>query len=191
MQRKISLIVGKTGSGKTIIAKTLILDYKRVIVMDSLLEYSGGTIFYSLSDLLTYIIYNEINNKSEFTFICRFTNDLDFEYLFKLVYELGNILLVVEEAEIYISPYKKQSSFLTLVRYGRHQSISIIGIARRTSELSLDFRSQTDTIYSLKQTNFNDLQNMERLGFIGLEKLKAYKYPEKILENIHYVKIDY
>jgi len=86
---------------------------------------------------------------------------------------------VVEEAEIYISPYTKSSSFLRLVRYGRHRNIKIIGVARRTSELSLDFRAQVNKIYSFKQTQPRDLQLMQELGFENLDKLSEHEYAEQ------------
>ena len=175
-KRKIELIFGKTGTGKTTLAKKIIENYNRVIIIDALQEYKKGLIFYSFQDLADYFTEK---NPSKFNFICRFENDLDMEYLFLFIFEIGNLLLVVEEAEIYIAPQVKQSSFLRLVRYGRHRGISILGIARRSTELSTSFRSQTDKIYSFKQTDPLDLKKMELLGFYNLAQLPQFKYITK------------
>ncbi len=146
-------------------------------------EYSEGIIFDSILNVIEYIEKNNLykNLDIPFTFICRFTNDWEFEILFKLVWNLENVLLVVEECEIYVSPYSKSSSFLKLVRYGRHRKISIIGIARRTSELSLDLRSQGTRIISFKQTESSDLSKMDLINLKDLDKLPLHEFKEVIL----------
>jgi len=138
-------------------------------------EYEG-TIVENFEDCCDYFL----NVKpSSFRIVARFTDDLDIEYLFKLCFVVGNLVLVVEEAEIYISPFAKSTSFLRLVRYGRHRNIRIIGVARRVSELSVDFRAQVNTIISFKQTEPRDLAIMQELGFTGLENLNNYQFIEK------------
>ena len=189
MKREINLIFGKTGTGKSTFAKRYIENYNRVVIIDAMEEYEG-IIFYRMSDLFDYIEFNDlIDNDKPFRLVCRFSEDIEIEYLFETLFVVGNLLLVVEEAEIYISPYAKSGAFLKLVRYGRHKKISILGIARRSSELSLTFRSQVNCIYSFKQTDFNDLKYFEKLGLYGLDKLEDYKYPDKMIENVHYKKV--
>jgi DNA helicase HerA-like ATPase len=174
MSERIILIFGKTGTGKTTLAKELIKNERRVIIVDALQEYTGLI----LEDFESTVEFFR-NKPKEFKLVCRYDSDLAIEYLFKLIFEIGDICLVVEEAEIYISPYAKSSSFLRLVRYGRHRNIKIIGVARRTSELSLDFRAQVNKIYSFKQTQPRDLQLMQELGFENLDKLGEHEYAEQ------------
>ena len=122
--------------------------------------------------------FEYIKDKKDFRVCVRFTNDMDFEYLFSLIFELGNITLLLEEAEIYISPQATSSSFLNLVRYGRHKNIQILGIARRASELSLNFRAQTNVIYSFKQTEIRDIETLEKIGFRQLNQLGEHEFSE-------------
>lgn len=171
--REIILIFGKTGSGKTFLANILTKNVKRLIIVDVFNEYEKGIIFNSFLDLLE---YHKKNNPENFRYIARFESDLDYDYLFKFCYEVGNLTLLVEEAEIYINPYQKRNEFLKLVRYGRHREISIIGIARRVTELSTDFKAQVNKIYSFKQTLPRDLKIMQELGFENLESLNEHKY---------------
>lgn len=176
-QRKIILVFGRTGSGKSYFVKKLIKKLKRVIVIDKMIEYESDTIFYNLTDLIKYILENK---PEQFYFVCRFESDKEIEKLFELVWYLKNLVLVVEESELYISPYQKQSNFLKLVRYGRHRGISIIAIARRVVELSNDVKANADKIISFKQILKKDLQYLESLGLENLDKLGQYEYKEVI-----------
>lgn len=178
MSRKITLIFGKTGTGKSTKAKSLIKESlsSRIIVIDALAEYDEFIIVENFLDFYEYVKDNQ-----DFKLACRFSSDMDIEYLFKIVFELGNILLIVEEAEIYISPYAKQSNFLRLVRYGRHKNISIIGIARRAAELSIDLRANTDNIISFKQTELTDIEIMKKIGFENLNNLNEFESREIFL----------
>jgi hypothetical protein len=90
------------------------------------------------------------------------------------------LLLVVEEAEIYISPGERSNAFLNLVNYGRHYNVSILGIARRATELSRQFRAMCQRYISFKQTDVVDLQLMEKMGLSDLDKLSDHEYKEII-----------
>lgn len=96
--------------------------------------------------------------------------------MFRAIFEIGNLCLLVEESEIYISPYSRSSSFLRLVRYGRHRNISIIAVARRVVELSNDIRAQVNDMYSFKQIHIRDIQHLTDLGFQKVQNLADYEY---------------
>lgn len=173
MTREIKLVFGRTGSGKSYLVKTVLLkDYNRIVIIDTQFEYDG-LIFY---DFMSLSEYHLTNSPESFKYVCRFKNDTDIEYLFKWCYAVGNLVLVVEEAEQYINPYAKSSNFLYLVRYGRHKAVSIIGIARRLSELSTDFKAQVNEIISFKQVLPLDIKLAEQLGLYNLDTLPQYQY---------------
>jgi ABC-type dipeptide/oligopeptide/nickel transport system ATPase component len=172
-KRKIILIFGRTGSGKSYLAKRLIEKFERVVIIDKMYEYQSETIFYNFNDLIEYYLKNVPDT---FNFVCRFENDNDIELLFKFCWYVKNVLLVVEESELYISPYQKQSEFLKLVRYGRHRAISIIAIARRVVELSNDVKANADEIISFKQILKKDIDYLKQLGFTKVENLKQYDF---------------
>lgn len=141
-------------------------------MIDKMFEYEGIEI-YNFLDFYEYTLTHK-----QFRIACRFECDLDYEYLFRLIFELKNITLLAEEIELYVNPRTQSSSFLRLVRYGRHRQINIVGIARRASEMSIDFRSQTNRIISFRQTEINDLKIFENIGLHDLDKLGDHNYKE-------------
>jgi energy-coupling factor transporter ATP-binding protein EcfA2 len=183
-KREITIIFGRTGSGKTFLVKKLIEPLKRVIIIDALNEYTDGIIFYNIKDFAQYFLDNP--NLKEFRIICRFHNfDLNsdmettFNRLFDLVFHISNLTLVIEEAEIYISSNQRKSVFNNLVKYGRHKAISIIAVARRVTELSNELKSQLNIAYSSKQILQKDIDYLKILGFKQIENLPQYEF-EKI-----------
>lgn len=173
MNRKIILIFGRTGSGKSFLVKRMLKKLERVIIIDAMSEYESDLIFYNSLDLIDYLV--NVKPKT-FKIVCRFENDNDFETLFQIVWYLKNIYLVVEESELYISPYQKQSNFLKLVRYGRHRNISIIAVARRVVELSNDVKANASEIISFKQILSKDIKYLQELGFTKVDKLKDFDF---------------
>lgn len=175
--REIILIYGKTGSGKSELAKRLIKPYNRIVIIDVMNEYEG-TIVETFDDFIDYII-----DRENFVVCVRFTDDEDYEFLFRTIFEVSNILLVLEEAELYISPSERRNEFLKLVKYGRHRDISIIGIARRISELSPQLRSQVDKIYTFKQTEPKDLKVLKELGFNENKIMNLNDFEYEVIQN--------
>jgi energy-coupling factor transporter ATP-binding protein EcfA2 len=60
--RRIDLILGKTGSGKSSFVKKELIPYrKRLVIIDALSEYENGVIFYNIDNFIEYIIENKVN----------------------------------------------------------------------------------------------------------------------------------
>jgi DNA helicase HerA-like ATPase len=182
-QRKIEIIFGRTGSGKTTLVKKKISEIDRLIIIDALNEYTDGLIFYRIKDFAQYFLDNP--NLKTFKIILRFHNmDLNtdneeiFDKLFDIIFHIGNLTLIIEEAEIYISAGNRKSVFNNLVKYGRHKNISIIAVARRVTELSNELKSQMNTCYSSKQVLTKDIQYLYELGFTKIESLPQYEFEE-------------
>jgi len=191
-ERNIELIFGKTGTGKTHLAKKLLTNYDRQFIIDPKLEYNEGSVFYSFLGVYNYVAqYNLFQNDLSFTIITRFKTDIENDYLFKLIELTENCVLLCDEIEKFIDRSNTSSHFNELVNYGRHHNVSIIGIARRPAELSTTLKSQVNTIYSFQQTLYSDLQYMSKLGFSDLSELPFFRENPNLPPTSYYEMVSY
>jgi chromosomal replication initiation ATPase DnaA len=191
--RKIFLIFGKTGTGKSFLANNLISDFSRTIIVDPKHEYKNGLIFYTFEVLANYIIDNKFLNdiNKEFNFICRFNLESEIESLFELCEIVENVCLLIDEIEFYIDSRNKSTYLNNLINYGRHHNISLIGIARRPAEMSTTLKSQVDKIFSFQMSLPNDVKYMENLGLTDVDKLPLYRDDNTLQNEDYYSVVEY
>jgi len=181
MQRRVILILGKTGSGKSTLAKKIIATHDRVVVFDPLSEYHGGLVLESFNDLVRYF---ETQAPDSFFLVCRFRGaTLDeteqiYDYAARACDEIGNLLVVIEEAEMFLNSRNEISYINNLISFGRHRGISILAIGRRPVEIAIRIRAQFTSIFSFRQTEPRDLQYLEAWGFSSqeLQSLDAFQF---------------
>jgi hypothetical protein len=91
---------------------------------------------------------------------------------------LRDFLLVVEEADQFLDPQKKNTPFLRLIRRGRHREISLLCIVRRVPEINKNFRAQCSSIVTFTQTEPDDLDLLSRYGFDpeAVSSLEPHRY---------------
>lgn len=180
-QRKVLLVLGTTGYGKSFFVKKQIENVSRCVIFDPRCEYSGGLVFFSFQELAVYA-YAHLSD-SEYRYILRFNGEdwmREYENAARLVWIMEDTTLVLEESELFLSSFEKDpyNPINFLISQGRHHSISIIAISRRPSELSIKLRSVMDTVISFRQTEPRDLAYCTAYGF------DAEKLPQ--LERGHY-----
>lgn len=161
--RKVILIIGKTGCGKSTLCRKLRKRARRIVTLDPLDEYDG-VIFYDYQSFLAYA-KEHYSTSGHFSFTCRFDYDLDNNFVFKTVWEMRNVLLTVEETEEYLDPRSLNADFLHLVKRGRHRDISLLCVTQRVPDISIKYRSQVTTLITFRQSEPNDLELLERYGF--------------------------
>lgn len=143
LPRKIDLLIGVSGCGKTSLAKALALDYDRTIIIDHRQEYSLGTIYTDFETLV-----RDLEIKSRFMAIWR--GDPEYvEDIFHLAFALRKVCMLMEEAEIY--PVDIGSYYREAILRGRDPAaISIIALTQRPHLLVPDLRSQATGIYAFR-----------------------------------------
>lgn len=182
--RKVYLVLGKTGSGKTTLAKEIRKKFNRIITLDPLKQYDG-VIFKTFREL-----YEHIQSRLdqweflEFSYTCRFQSDEEYEQVFAMARTLNNFLLVVEETDMFLKPRDPDSNFMWLINYGRHRNISLLCVGRRAPEITIGMRAQATSVVTFRQNEPNDLKLLEAYGFEPgrVSKLEQFKY-EYVGEN--------
>lgn len=179
-EKKISLIFGKRGSGKSYLAQKLIENEPRLIVFDTMSEYENGVVFgaENYEKLLEFwrtvyqqnfrIIYRPIKPAEEI------------ERIGELVYALGNCCFLVEEIDCYSSPFQISDNFAAIIQRGRHKNITLVGITQRPFGIHRLLTSQAKEIYVF---NTNEPRDREYLRILlgqeidsKLDALKEYEY---------------
>jgi DNA helicase HerA-like ATPase len=180
--RKITLIVGKTGYGKSYFLKTKILPVlQRVIIFDIMNEYNEDNDFNAIG----YIYINEIENfreylsdnydKEQLKVIITLDSHDEYEFALQLCNVLTNITVVIEEISNFSNAYGNNPELEKIIRFGRHRSLSIIGVTHRFSDLSLLLRNNLDNLIIFNLTAPNDIKYLSELYYIGD---KACKIPQ-------------
>jgi DNA helicase HerA-like ATPase len=170
-------IFGKRGYGKTTLARYLISQIvlkKCVIILDVLNEYSGQYHFTSNEDFLKHI--TEYKLKSKKSYVLKLDNDEDYEFAFTYISGLHDILLVVEEADYFCNPHYINDGFKKIIKYGRHLNINYLAICRRPPEINSLILSQSNYIFTFRQSLIRDIEYLKKYGFdddiADLEKLE-------------------
>ena len=179
-EKKITLIFGKRGSGKSYLTIQLIEKEYRIVVFDTMSEYERGVVFGTeeYNQCLEFwrkvychnfrMIYRPIKPAEEI------------EQIGELVYALGNCCFVVEEIDCYCSPYQISDNFAAIIQRGRHKNIKLIGITQRPFGIHRLLTSQAKEIYVF---NTNEPRDREYLRILlgqeidsKLDALKQYEY---------------
>lgn len=181
-ERKVTLIIGKRGSGKSYLARHLLQSEPRSVVFDTMGEYTEGVMFgpENFPDLLLFwkhvyrkpyrIIYRPIDPEAE---IGRIAEN---------VFTVGNVTLLVEEVDCFVSPYKIDPGMAHIIQRGRHNNISLIGVTQRPFGIHRLLSSQAKKIMVF---NTNEPRDREYLRMLlgqeiegKLDQLKQYEFVE-------------
>jgi hypothetical protein len=147
--------VGRRGTGKTTLTKQIIqqdLKESKLLIYDTLGEYELG--FPEADNPLTLIDLLECEEKK-----IRFNSDnaLHFDAVCYALYFTGNITFIVDEIDFYCSPVNIPDNLMKLIRYGRHNGISIIVVSRRPADIPRLLTSQANIIISFKHHEPRDI----------------------------------
>ncbi len=183
-EKKIILIFGKRGTGKSFLAEKLIEEEERLLVFDTLSEYTTGVVFEDYDKLTEFwkLIY-----RHPYRLIYRPLNpDQEIEKIADLVYTIGDICFVVEEIDCYCTAYQIGESMAHVIQRGRHKNITLIGITQRPFGINRLLTSQAKEIYIFKTNEPRDREYLRILigqeidaKLDGLKEFEYVKWSEK------------
>lgn len=138
-------IAGMTGTGKTTLAHFMLRKFSKVLVWDPLSQYAEFNHYVP-----------ELGNREEFEYVC------------KQVWDRGNVMLAVEEADFVLKegpdllPYTYKC-----MHQGRNRGIGVMAVTPRIADLSKKMFSLSNHVYLFKFFAPNDIDYIK--GFLGRE----------------------
>ncbi|MBA7518467.1 hypothetical protein ES705_10537 [subsurface metagenome] len=179
-EKKIILIFGKRGSGKSFLARKLIENEPRLLIYDTMSEYTDGIVF-GPEDYEDFLAFWRQVYRKRFRIIYRpIKPDVEIEQICDLVYTLGNCCFFVEEIDCYCTAYQISDTFAAIVQRGRHKNITLIGVTQRPFGIHRLLTSQAKEIYVFNTNEPRDREYLRTL--LGqeieakLDALKQYEY---------------
>ncbi len=183
-EKKKILILGKTGSGKSYLAKKLLRQFDRVVVYDTMDEYTEGVVF---EDMRSFGEFWKRCHTGKFRLIYRPKNiNAEFDTIAGLVWDCGNCAFLVEEIDLFGSAWKISDEFSDIIRRGRHKNITFIGVTQRPFGINRLLTSQAKEIYVFNSNEPRDRDYIKQLLSTAqiseadviehLDQLKQYEY---------------
>jgi len=179
-EKKITLIFGKRGTGKSFLAGKLIEAERRLLTYDTLSEYESGVIF-GTEQAEQFKEYWKHVYRKNFRLIYRPLNPQDeIDEIADLVFALGDMTFLVEEVDCYCTSYQISDAFAHIIQRGRHKNISLIGVTQRPFGIHRLLTSQAKEIYVFGTNEPRDREYLKLLLGeqieVKLDQLKQYEY---------------
>ena len=148
VQRSVDLILGKTGSGKTTLARQLIRSRSRVIIADADYHEYPALEFQDLATLTEYLEAHA--GAAQFFRVSYTPYEDEYPIMCDLSRLVGNCTLVLEEADRFPDP-RYCIEYQEIIARGRHHRISIIALGLYPALLPSMLRRQATRIFAFRQ----------------------------------------
>lgn len=169
-------VCGKRGSGKThYVIHNIIPRHTRVIILDSL-GYEYNFLGYKISKNFEQFkrVFNKNINKDFFRLVYIPFDD-KYQDFFRLILKSYDNLIIIEESDLYCTPYNIDQSLEKLIKYGRHRGIDLCFVSRRPSEVNRLITSQANIIIVFNTTEPRDITYLKYFDKNINKKLKDLK----------------
>ena len=150
------VILGKSGSGKSSLAKALVRSIPRVLIFDPLDEYGAP---HAIRDASPKELYAYIKTRRRFCVSYVPGKDLEreFEFTCWIAYVVGNLTFVADELDQCCTSAWSGPRFGKLLRRGRHQGVGLVSISRRPTEIPKDVTANSYRMIVFKSDENRDL----------------------------------
>jgi len=161
-------MLGRKGSGKTTQLCRLLSQHKygdRAILIDPPANIDYGVTVDDLHSMET-LLERQAGRKFRirYTDICAIEawddsdlSCLKLEAILQMCFDLGDCTLVIDEVDMFCSPYGIPPTFKRLLSRGRHDQLNLIWTARRPQEVSKLLLSQSDEFFLFQMHHPDDV----------------------------------
>lgn len=178
-------ILGRSGCGKSHLGKEAQKQFPRKIVIDTLYEYSGGDFDFVVDTRKSLLVaMGAVEKKEKFSILYRFNlktseefKNADFDFICEAVYNFGNVLLVVEEINLYSTPHFLPTWLENLALRGRHQKVALIYTSQRAGVTNKTLLAMSTYVYCGQMIDLNDQKYIG--NFIGKEAGALSEIPDR------------
>jgi len=183
-ENEVIFVSGQRGSGKTFWVQHYIKTLSRVLIYDSLSEYEAANRFEDLDSLIGFletvgenwfeVIFDPLDPQDEF----------EFSIFCRVAQSVGRLHVVIEEIDLFATPFLIPRGLQELIKYGRHRAINLVGVSRRPAEVSRLFTSQASRFILFRQIEPRDIQYFKSIIGDSADMLPT-------LEPYHFLDIDF
>jgi len=169
-------IFGMRGCGKSHLAREIAELFPRKIIIDPMSEYKGDFVVSDFNNFAK-ILKTEIiqKNNQKYTVVFRpsphiKSTDSLFDSLMRLVFELGNCLVLIDEVQLFSNPHFLPHYLKNILMIGRHRGIAVMAITQRPAQINKAILAQSAHIFCGQLHEKNDILHVA--DFINIEKNK-------------------
>jgi len=195
-EKKIQLVMGKRGSGKSELTKYLIRNVNRLVVYDIMSEYVEGVTFDDTEIDQLVDFWRQVYYMRDFRIIYRpMQPKEEINWIAEAVFALGDLTFVVEEIDSIYTPFDIPLPMQAIIQRGRHKNVEMIGVTPAPFGIHRDLTRQAKDIFIFRTTEPRDVQYLQRLLGSRIEhKLAALEQYEFIhwsdgIENVRVGKV--
>lgn len=159
-RRRVVVIIGQSGEGKSLFFKTRVLPYynRALIATPTDESYPYAREFHSDKALIRYAVENRVCRVLK-----RCRDQYDLSVLAATAMALGNSAFCCDEAAVY---FRNQRAALTpilqdIIFRSRHRNVDVVLMAQRASTLNIDIRSQATEIITFRQIIEADIRALQ------------------------------
>lgn len=176
------LSLGRRGSGKSYLAKKIASVYPRRVIFDSLGEFSDehGDVVLNFDEFCQKI--RDTEHSRSFTIIFQFDPESEshvseFNQALRILWHRGNVLILIEEIQLYSSPHSMCLWLQNCLLTGRHRNIGLIFTTQRPGECHKTIISQANHVFCGSLHEKNDIEYTRSI--LGSKSYELSSLPER------------
>lgn len=185
-------IMGRSGCGKSHLAKRIQDIWPRKIIIDTLNEYPDDSFscVYSFDEFSQFLIQNQ--NTKNFSLVYKFdvesnSHETEFNEIMRLCYYFGNVLIVIEELQLFATIHDIPKWLKHNCLTGRHRNIGMLFTSQRIGEINKTVLSQCSHIFVGQMIEKNDIHYIS--SFLNQDSKRLSGLPERRFLYFHGGKI--